>query len=85
MSPGWVSDRVSGLLSMSNKSVADVAVLLGPVSEFVGRKKVLHYSFACFFRKSLTGLPDPSRRLLILSAQLSRRFWYVRPSPVTHP
>lgn len=24
-------------------------MFLGPVSEFIGRKKVLHYSFACFF------------------------------------
>lgn len=28
------------------------SVFLGPISEFIGRAKVLHYSFGAFFRKS---------------------------------
>jgi hypothetical protein len=31
---------------------ADIKVFLGPISEFIGRQKVLHYSFGCFFRRS---------------------------------
>lgn len=42
-------------------SPAELAVFLGPVSEFIGRKKVLHYSFACFFRQytSALNIMDP--------------------------
>lgn len=38
---------------MAGLANADKTVFLGPVSEFVGRKKVLHYSFAAFFRAYL--------------------------------
>jgi hypothetical protein len=37
----------------SRRLRAYVAVFLGPISEFIGRQKVLHGSFACFFRTSI--------------------------------
>jgi hypothetical protein len=44
---GTASSR-RGALSRSLNSI----VFLGPVSEFLGRAKVLHYGFAGFFRES---------------------------------
>jgi MFS family permease len=43
-----------------------MAVFLGPISEFIGRQKVLHGSFACFFRTSCM-----SNEVLLLMIQSS--------------
>lgn len=39
------------MLRFGQGSAADVVVFLGPVSEFLGRARVLHYSFTTFFRE----------------------------------
>jgi hypothetical protein len=60
------------VLRFGQGSAADVVVFLGPVSEFLGRARVLHYSFATFFREYLASFSG--RRIADLeSAQLPRR------------
>ena len=49
---GW------GLVRPAPLTGADRAVFLGPISEFIGRSKVLNVSFGSFFRQSISYIRD---------------------------